>query len=45
MASQLKQTTKSLIWDKFKYPTEEFSDLESGEGKIIEFDDAKVRCV
>ena len=42
MLGQIKQTTKSLILDKFKFPEEDILDLDSGEGKIIEFDDAKV---
>ena len=39
---QLKQTTKSLILDKLKLPEETISQLENGEGKIIELDGKKV---
>ena len=38
----LKETTNSLIINKFKIPEERLRDVKEGEGKIIEYDDEKI---
>lgn len=40
--NMLKQTTESLILDKFKVPAETLSSIEKDEGKIIEFENTKI---
>lgn len=42
MKNMLKQTTTSLILDKFKIPTEKFNNIEKNTGKIIEIDGNKI---
>lgn len=42
MLGQIKQTVKSLALDKIKLPKEVITDLESGDGKIIEINGNKV---
>ena len=38
----LKQTTTSLVLDKFKIPDDTLSSIEYDEGKIIELDGTKL---
>lgn len=42
MGNMLKQTGKSLIIEKFEIPKERLSDIEKGEGGIIEINGTKV---
>lgn len=41
----LKETTNSLIINKFKIPEESLKDVKIGEGKIIEIEGEKVRSI
>lgn len=41
----VKETTNSLILNKLKIPEEKLKDVKVGEGKIIDLDDRKIRCL
>lgn len=40
--NMLKQTTQSLILEKFHIPSETLDSIQKGEGKIIEYEDTKL---
>ena len=41
----IKETTNSLIINKLKIPEEKLKDINQDEGKIIEIQNEKVRCI